>query len=257
LLAITAWLVLIVCLAGWRPDEIEVNYSGIAREALAARDFPTARVAAQRLLALGAGSRNNWLFNLALADAGLGRDREASALFNAVAPVDHPGYLHAHLFVAQALLSRTNVSTVDVKTAEQHLLHALSLAPTLATANELLARLYLRNGQWSLAAERLRQLAAERPEAALLLAAALKSRGNGLEAENYAIQAAKLLSEKVKASPVDLPRNRLAWVEALVLLEDYPEAFDVLKQGWDKSRDKTIQIHGLSKEEVFRRLRPR
>jgi tetratricopeptide (TPR) repeat protein len=38
---------------------------------------------------------------------------------------------------------------------------------------------------------------------------------------------------------VDLPRNRLAWVEALVLLEDYPEAFDVLKQGWDKSADKT------------------
>src|SRR5437016_186605 len=132
LLAIASWMVLALCLTGWQPDEIEVGYSGIAKEALAARDFETARVAAQRLLAVGAGSRNNWLFHLALADAGLGRDREASALFNAVAPVDRPGYLHGHLFVAQALLTKTNVTAQDIKTAEQHLLHALSLAPSLS-----------------------------------------------------------------------------------------------------------------------------
>jgi tetratricopeptide (TPR) repeat protein len=239
LLAITSWLALGFCLAAWQPDQFEVDYSGIAKEALAARDFETARVAAQRLLAAGAGSRDNWLFQLALADAGLNRDREASALFNAVAPVDRPGYLHAHMFVAQALLSKTNVTAQDIKTAERHLIHALSLAPKLGGANELLARLYLRNGQWSLAAERLREIAADRPEAALLLAAALKARGNAMEAETHAVHAAKLLGEKVKTSPVDLPRIRLAWVEALVLLEDYPEAFEVLKQGWDKSLNKT------------------
>jgi Flp pilus assembly protein TadD len=238
LLAIAAWIALIICLARWRPDEIEVTYSGIAKEALAARDYQTARVAAQRLLALGAGSRNNWLFNLALADAGLGKDREASALFNAVAPVDHPQYPPAHLFVARAWLSKTNVSSADLATAERHLLHVVTLEEHNPAATELLARLYLRNAQWSLAAESLRKLAVERPEAMLLLAAALKSRGNAAEAESYANRAAKLLSEKVTTSRMDLPKNRLAWVEALVLLEDYPEAFDVLNQGWEKSKDK-------------------
>jgi tetratricopeptide (TPR) repeat protein len=239
LLAGAGWLVLVFCLTAWRGDDIEVDYSGIAQQALAARDFETARVAAQRLLAVGAQTRSKWLFNLALADAGLGRDREASALFNAVAPLAQPGYLHAHLFVAQALLTKTNVSTQDVKTAEQHLLHALSLAPRLAGANEMLARLYLRNAQWALAEERLKDFATERPEAGLLLAAVFKARGNNLEARTYASRAAQIIGSRVKETPVDMPKNRLAWVEALVLLEDYPEAFDVLKQGWDKSSDRT------------------
>src|SRR5258706_6529433 len=242
LLAVAGWLALGFCLAAWRPDEIEEGYSGIAQQALKARDFETARVAAQRLLAVSAKNRDEWLFKLALADAGLGRDREASALFNAIAPVERPGYLDAHLFVAQVLLTKTNVAAQDIKTAEQHLLYALSLAPSLASANELLARLYIRNSQWALAAERLRQIESERPQATLLLAAVLKARGNTTEARTYASRAAQLIGERVKTTTVDLPNKRLAWAEALLLLEDYPEAFEVLKQGWVKSADKSYPI---------------
>jgi predicted Zn-dependent protease len=238
LLAIVGWLVLILCLTGWRSDVIEGRYSGIAQQAMTSRDFETARVATQRLLAAGARNREEWLFKLALADAGLGnRDREASALFNAVAPLDREGYLPAQLFVAQALLVKTNVTPLDIKTAEQHLLQALKQKPLEPAPNEVLARLYIRDSKWGLAAERLAQIAPDRPEAALLLAAVEKARGNPIEARAFAGQAVQILSKQVRSAPVDLPKSRLAWAEGLVMLDDYDAAVKVLEDGCEKSTE--------------------
>jgi len=59
---------------------------------------------------------------------------------------------------------------------------------------------------------------------------------------------------KVRASAVEGKAN-VALVRFLADQLKLPRNAIVLKRG-DKSRDKTIQIHGLSKEEVFRRLRP-
>jgi uncharacterized protein HemY len=106
----------------------------------------------------------------------------------------------------------------------------------------LLARLYIRNSQWALAAERLQAIESERPEATLLLAAVLKSQGHPGPARDYASRAAQLFGDRVKTTVMDLPKNRLAWAEALVLLEEYAEAFDGLKQGWEKTSDKTYLV---------------
>ena len=52
LLALLGWGWLWLCLSGWRPGEIEGAYSKIAQQAITARDFETARIAAQRLLSV-------------------------------------------------------------------------------------------------------------------------------------------------------------------------------------------------------------
>ncbi len=235
LLAIAAWLVFSVGLWNWKPQEIQARYGILAEQALARKDFETARIASQRLLSLGAEPRAKWLFNLALAKAGLGRDKEASSIFGLVAPLDNPGYLPAHVFIAQALLMKTNLTQQDIKTAEVHLTHAISLDPKFLGANELLAQVYIRAGQWELASERLMEVVSARPETALLLAGVLKARGDLTGARSWAQRAARFHREKIEASKLDLPRNRLAWAEALVMLEDFPAAFSVLEQGWKQS----------------------
>jgi Flp pilus assembly protein TadD len=238
MLALSAWVAFAFCLADWKPAETRSRYDAIVQRALGARDFETARVASQRLLSMGAEPRSKWLFHLALSMAGLGRDREASAIFSTIAPLDHAGYLPAHLFIAQALMARTNLTRRDIQTAEQHLNHVISHDPSSLDANQLLAQTYIQTAQWELASERLREVVSVRPETSLLLAAVLKQRGDQLGARSWAERAAKFHREKVEAAKVDLPTSRLAWAEATMMLEDYAGAFSILEAGYKLSGDK-------------------
>src|ERR1039458_8024179 len=43
--------------------------------------------------------------------------------------IDKPGYLPAHLFAAQMLLAKTNVTLQEIHTAEQHLKNVVALDP--------------------------------------------------------------------------------------------------------------------------------
>jgi tetratricopeptide (TPR) repeat protein len=238
LLAGAAWIGFGFTLMDWKPAAIKAQYSHTAERALAKRDFETARIASQRLLALGADPRARWLFNLALCQAGLGRDREAARLFSQVAPLEKPGFLPAHLFLAEALLMKTNLTSQDIDTAETHLSHALSLDPKFLGANELLAQVYIRQGQWELACERLREVVSTRPETALLLAAVLKARGDNVGAKSWAQRASRYHRERVESSKLDQPKSRLAWAEAEAMLEDYPSAVSILEKGWKQSGDR-------------------
>jgi Flp pilus assembly protein TadD len=235
LLAFAAWLVFGFCQLDWRHRDIKTQYATLSQRALERRDFDTARVSAQRLLSLNADPRSQWLFNLALALAGSGRQREAASLFSTVAPADKPGYMPAHIFLAQSILVRTNLTTNEVRIAEQHLIHALSLDPKFFGANELLAQVYIRTGQWELASERLREVVAVRPESSLLLALVLKARGDLAGARSWAERAAKYHREKVENSKIDEPLNRRGWAQALVMTEDYAKAVDILEKGWNQS----------------------
>ena len=60
---------------------------------------------------------------------GLGQDKEAVSLLANLAPLDKPGYLHAHLFVARTLLAKTDVTLREIHTAEQHLKQVVTLDP--------------------------------------------------------------------------------------------------------------------------------
>jgi tetratricopeptide (TPR) repeat protein len=232
ILGCLAWLVFGICMAGWKPWQTATRYTSIAEKALAVKDFETARVASQRLLVLGVEPRRKHLFDLALSLGGLGREKEAVSLLGNIAPLDQPGYLQAHLFVAQTLLSKTNVTLQEIHTAEQHLKHVVTLDPHSLDANELLGRVYVRLGQWELAEKYLSEVVSARPETALLLAAVFKAEGDTVAARSWAERAAKFHRDKVEAAKLDDPASRLAWADAMAMLEDYQAAFVILETGW-------------------------
>ena len=238
ILGIAAWLAFGICLAAWKPWQTETRYTRIAEQALAVKDFETARVASQRLLALDVEPRRKHLFDLALSLGGLGQDKEAVSLLGNIAPIDKPGYLHAHFFVAQTLLAKTNMTLQEIHTAEQHLKHVVTLDPHSGDANELLGRVYVRLGQWELAEKYLSEVVSGRPETTLLLAAVIKAEGDTVGARSWAERAAKFHRDKVEASKLDDPANRLAWADATAMLEDYPAAFVILETGWRQYENK-------------------
>jgi tetratricopeptide (TPR) repeat protein len=240
LLGCLAWLAFGICLAlVWKPWQIQSRYARIVGTSLAVKDFETARVASQRLMALGVGSRPKQLFDLALALGGLGREREAVALLDSMTPIDKPGYLSAHLFLAQALLTKTNVTLQEVGIVEQHLKRVIARDPQSTVANELLGRVCIRMGQWALAEKYLNQVVAARPETALLLAAVTKAQGDTTGSRSWAQRAVKFHREKVDAAKQDDPVNRLALADATAMLGDYPSAFVILEGGWRLSKNQT------------------
>jgi tetratricopeptide (TPR) repeat protein len=238
ILACIAWLVFGACLILWSSGKTEARYTVLADRALAGKDFETARVASQRLLALGREPRRKHLFDLALALGGLGRDKDAVALIGTIAPRDRPGFLPAHLFIAQTLLTKTNVTLAEINEAEQHLKHVVARDPQSLEANDLLGRIYIRLGKWEQAEKHLSEIVSVKPEVSLLLAAALRAQGDALGARSYAERAAKFHREKVEAAKVDLPANRLAWADATAMLEDYRTAFTILEGGWKQYENK-------------------
>ena len=77
LVGLAVWLAFGIYLLAGKPWQTQAHYTRIAAAALAAKDFETARIASQRLLALGVEPRRKYLFDLALALGGLGRGKEA------------------------------------------------------------------------------------------------------------------------------------------------------------------------------------
>jgi tetratricopeptide (TPR) repeat protein len=236
--ACLAWLVFGVCLLLWNPVKTETSYAEMADHALAGKDFETVRVASQRLLALGCEPRRKHLFDLALSLGGLGRDTDAVALLGTIAPRDRPGYLPAHLFIAQTLLAKTNLTLPEIAQAEQHLKYVVASDPQSLEANDLLGRVYIRLGQWELAEKHLSEVVSAKPETALLLAAALRAQGDAVGARSWAERAARFHREKVEAAKVDVPASRLAWADAMAMIEDYRTAFTILEAGWKQYENK-------------------
>ncbi|MEI6492193.1 MAG: hypothetical protein WCO94_06570 [Verrucomicrobiota bacterium] len=123
------------------PSALSLHYRDIAQKALDQKDYPTALVAALRLLSFGESFRNESLFKLALAHQGLGQTSDASNLFEMIAPLDKPVYAPAHLFVARSLIARASRSRQTEDLIVAQLRNVLILDPDSVEAKELLSRL--------------------------------------------------------------------------------------------------------------------
>lgn len=141
ILAIAFCLALGISFLRWNPASIALRYRAIAQSALDRKDYPTAIVAASRLLSLGGESRNDALFKLALANLGLGRNAETSGILQIIAPVDRPVYAPAHLFIARTLMARAYRPLQVEQAIKAQLENALRLEPDSAEAKELRDRL--------------------------------------------------------------------------------------------------------------------
>jgi len=235
LLAGAACLVFFYVVSGWKPVETRSRYTAVATRALAAKDYPMARVACQRLLSSGSESPGQTLFYMAIALGGLGREQEANALLSQAAPTEKPVYAPAHVYVARSLLALTNGTPKTVKLAEKHLEYAVRLEPKSTEAHELLSWICVQRRDWESARKHLLQVLPSRPQAALSLAAVLKELGDEAGAKARAEQAAKYFREKLTDAKSDMPAERVACAQAVGMLGDYQEAFSILESGWKQS----------------------
>ena len=141
ILAIAFCLALGISFLRWTPASIALRYQAIAQKALDQKDYPTAIVAASRLLSLGGETRNDALFKLALANLGLGRNAETAGIMQIIAPVDRPVYAPAHLYVARTLMARAYRPPQVEQAIAAQLENALRLEPDSTEAKELRDRL--------------------------------------------------------------------------------------------------------------------
>lgn len=231
LVATVACIVFGFYLKHWSPASVRARYSDTAREALAARDFATARVACRRLLVLGSESRMQTLFDLAMALQGLGQGREASALLDMVAPFNRPVYAPAHLYVAKCLMTGTNKTIQTVKLAELQLKQVIALQPDSLEANEILGRHYFQEKEWVSARKHLIVALPSEPEFMFLIATACQKLGDTKGMLGWMEHAETLYREKVVKGKSDNPKDRLFWVRALASQGKYAEAMQVADAG--------------------------
>lgn len=241
-----ALLMLLACagmafmLYSWNAYSVRVRYTRAAGMALNAKDYPTARVACDRLLSLENVDRNATLFQLALAAQGLGQNQEAAALFAKLAPLNEPVYAPAHLYVAKALISGTNNSPQATQTILTQLQHVLKLTPNSPEANEILGRYYFQQRKWALVINHLKPLVSQYPAMYFpLIAAATELKDPA--AANWKEQACAYYENALKSAKGDSVPTRLQYVQTLVLLEQFPKAVSVMAEGFKFSSDEAYR----------------
>ena len=240
-----AWVGLGIVLALTTSAATQGFYSALATRALATQDYPTARVACNRLLLSWPGSRGQNLFNLGLAMYGLRQGQEGTALMNAAAPFDQPGFAPAHLFVARQLLVQTNVTAAAMQQAERHLKYTLKMDPNSAEAHLMLGRLYFQMRNWEAAKDHLEAVASSRPETAILLASVAKAENDDLGMRRWAGRAVEYFRSRADKAQADNPLDRLGWATALAIQQLYAEAIAVLEAGRKKA-DHKAYVSGMA-----------
>ena len=177
---------------------------------------------------------------LALATEQLGQPERSVALMRELAPLDGASYAPAHLRLAQYLLARTDLSVDGQREAEAHLQQALSDNSIAIQAHLLLGQRYLATGRAESAEPHLLHAAAAWPELRLPLARFYFSRNRNEEGKSQAASAAdafKQLAERDRNHPT----AHIHWAEALVLLEQFPQALAVLESGPESSKQSSRQ----------------
>jgi tetratricopeptide (TPR) repeat protein len=210
-------------------------YRRTGDDALASRDFTTARVCFERLTRIDGRPQAWW--GLVRAADGLGEYRRAARLLERAAPPDRLGYAPAHLERALALLAPGWHTPADAADAEHHLRSAVTLAPNMATAAELLGRIYMETGRPELAVPQLVRAVGDRPALRLTLARAYHAVGEIPSAAKQAELALKESRLRATIHPDEF-ETRARWAEAAVFLGDYPSAVAAFEQEPIPANDK-------------------
>ena len=239
-----AWAGFAIALAFAKPAVTQSFYSSLATQALATRDFQTARVACNRLLLSWPGARGQDMFNLGLALFGLGQAQEGSALIN-VAVLEKPGYAPAHLFIARQLLMQTNVTPAMLQQVERHLTQALEVEPNSVEAHLMLGRLYFQMRNWDAAKDHLEAVVSAHPETAILLASVAKAEKDNIGVRRWADRASEHFRGKIEKTKQENPMDRMTWATALAIQDRYAEAIGILDAGRKKA-DSKVYASGMA-----------
>ncbi|MEI6494068.1 MAG: hypothetical protein WCO94_16095 [Verrucomicrobiota bacterium] len=225
----------------WDPTSVRARYVGYANNALAQNNFPTVLVASERLLSLDSAWRNQALFGVALAHQGLGDDAKAADTMRQVAPPNRPVFATAHMYLAKTMLQRVGAAPELLPLIKAHLNQVLALEPESVEANEMLGSLYASQKQWEFAYKYYTAIIKERPEAMLLLARIAKERGNANAAETWTRDAQIHFQHAVETPGSDNPKNRISYIESLMMSNDFEKAKAVLDAGRNLSGNDTYK----------------
>ena len=215
------------------------RYNYLAISMLSKGKFEEARVACLRGLSAAKNDQEvaQWLYYLAVALNGLGNTQQAQVLVRAAAPLDHPGFLQAHLMVARSLLSDTNLTSQAIQTAaanptnavavqlhmaERQLLNALVLDPDSLDVNEALGRFYINTHQLAKSRFYLMKIFSEKPDTALLLAIGADLDNDAPSAISWSDRAMEAFQQNlVKSAPHYNYSDRVGLIQALAIKSKY------------------------------------
>ncbi len=236
-----------LCLSIAAVDNFESFYLQEAQAAWQSNDYAGVVLCRERLALLHPRDSQT-RYSLALATEQLGQPERAAALMRELTTVNGTGYGPAHLRLAQYMLARTDLSVEGQGEAEDHLQLALNDKSSAMQAHLLLGQRLLAAGRAESAEPHLRKAAETWPELRLTLARLYLSSHRKEAAERQAasaIEAFKQLAERDRGDSI----AHLHWAEALVLLEEFPQALAVLEGGPESSaqsyRQARAQVYAL------------
>ena len=230
-LAAVGSLFLVTLARGYaRSGQVTDRYVDAGRRALREKRFKAADVYFERVLNLRGGYDNDTLFAIAQAADRMGNSERADTILRMLAPVEQPRYAPAHLWRAERIIAKKTLTPEEILDAHTHLRYAVELEPNNLEAHRRLGIFYLNRKQWRPAVEHLEKAARRYPELYLPLARCHTILGNKDLARFYGKQAIEFHASRCKASPRDL-RTRVQWADALVFLEQFPQAVQVLEEG--------------------------
>jgi tetratricopeptide (TPR) repeat protein len=157
-------------------------------------------------------------------------------VLNELAPTDQVGYPPAQLWRAKRLLAEARSSPKGLATAERLLGFVLQSAPENIEANALLGELYFKTRRTAQADPHLQRAASDHPELLFLLAKIYDEQGRQSEARRQAELARSIFRKKAETNPDDR-EARGYWAAAMLVLEDFPAAVDILQQGLARGDD--------------------
>jgi tetratricopeptide (TPR) repeat protein len=225
-------IVLVVAGAAGLTDsnQIRMRYFDQAAHHFNRRNYQAARIGFERVAHEGGdlGTREV-RYNLAVCLDVLGESDRARALIDQLAPDDRTGFAPAHVWQAHRLWSGPNHTPAEIRAGEEHLLRALQDAPNASEPSALLGQFYLAAGWAQKALPYLEAAARAQPEMLLPLARAECVLDKRIRAHDRAKEARQLFKSRADADPDD-HNSRLLWVEANLILEDFPAAADALQR---------------------------
>ncbi len=243
------------------------QYRFAARVAFEGQDLDTADLYFRKLIHLDEKD-DSARFGLALTASRQGNQQRARQLMSRIAPLDCPGHIPAHFWLARdmaadSLTTGSGVATDRLKTIQQHLLYVVRSQPHNLDAHALLGRVCLPTGQYSLAAEHLAEAVSEHPDLRLPLAKLYMVLGRKESASQQAETAKQYYAARVaeKSGGAEAP-FQLAAVH--LFLEEFELAEQLLENGLAQFDDdrfrfllvslRVIQFDRTPKNQLPRRL---
>jgi exosortase len=263
LLAGTPFLLLAVVgsiLISWQrhssADPILSQYEDAFNQAVAAEDAGRQETYLRALASLRP-SEPGYKYRLAQFMLSHGKPADGVRQIIALAPENRPGYADAHLWLAMQAVQPKPMLPMPGELVEQHLIHALTLAPRNQQAQLLLAQLYVQRKEWKLAERSLTEAAAIDPEHYLALAKLRKQ----LKRDPQDIAKATQLSldhlTKQLSADRSSVKTRIALAETLVVAEQDAEARELLVAGLQQKDDPQLRraLNDLELMQADRRLK--